>query len=337
MRAAVVGPGRVGTLLAVALTRAGHRVVAVAGGSPASRRQLAELVRGVRAVDTPSQAAAQADLVLLSVPDDAIEAVARTLARDAAVGPGHRVVHLAGSRGLDVLDLAARTGASTAVCHPAMTVPHGAQDPQLLVGTAWAVTARPADRPWAHELVADLGGDPADLRDDVRGLYHAGLAVASNTVGAAVAVARQLLLAAGIDEPRRFLAPLVAASVDNVLGRGATALTGPIVRGDLGTITSHLDALERDLPELARAYRALSGVVLEQVAPSLDPAVAAELARLLAADADAPLAADADALLAADPDAAPLVAPAGGEDVGAPPSVEAAPSPPTSADEQERP
>jgi predicted short-subunit dehydrogenase-like oxidoreductase (DUF2520 family) len=288
MRTVVVGPGRVGTLLAVAGARAGHRVAAVAGGSEAARQRVAELVAGVRPVADPATAVADADLVWLAVPDDALTAVVRDLVRADALAAGAKVVHVAGSRGLEPLQLAARTGARVAACHPAMTVPAGSRDPDLLVGVPWAVTAGPRDRGWAHELVVDLGGDPVDVADDRRVLYHAGLAVASNAVGAAVAVARKLLLAAGIDQPAPFLTPLVEASAANVAAQGAAALTGPVVRGDAGTIARHLEGLAMDVPALVEAYRALTGVVLDQARPGLDARQVAALEEVLQAVPERP-------------------------------------------------
>jgi predicted short-subunit dehydrogenase-like oxidoreductase (DUF2520 family) len=281
MRVAVLGPGRVGTLLAVACVRAGHRVVGLGGGSPASRARLAGLVAGARPEADVAAAVAGAELVLLTVPDDALEEVVTALTVADALGPGQRVVHVAGSRGLGVLRRAALAGARVAACHPAMTVPRDSTDPDLLVGVAWAVTAPPEDRSWAHDLVGDLGGDPHDVADDARVLYHAGLALGANAVGAAVVLARRLLLAARVDAPHAFLGPLVEASVGNALAHGADALTGPVVRGDLGTVAGHLQGLDRDLPELADGYRHLSRVILDQVRPELTPEVAGELDRLL--------------------------------------------------------
>jgi predicted short-subunit dehydrogenase-like oxidoreductase (DUF2520 family) len=282
VRVAVVGPGRVGTLLAVAGARAGWRVTAVAGGSAAAREAVAAAVAGVRPVASAVEAAARAELVLLAVPDDAIARVVDDLALAEAVGPDHRVVHVAGSRGLDVLHRAALAGARVAACHPAMTVPTGARDPDLLVGVPWAVTASPGDLGWAEELVVQLGGDPHRVADEARGLYHAGLAVASNAVGAAVVTARRLLLAARVERPEAFLAPLAAASVANAAVDGVAALTGPIVRGDLGTVRAHLDRIGADLPEVLDAYRALARATLEPVRPALPRDVAAALDDLLA-------------------------------------------------------
>ena len=180
------------------------------------------------------------------------------------------MVHVAGSKGLDVLRRASLAGARVAACHPAQTVPGTRVDPDTFVGAAWAVTCATADRPWAVDLVEAAGGDAHVVPDDRRVLYHAALTVGSNTVGAVVAVARQLLLAAKVDDPAAFLGPLVRASVDNVLADGASALTGPVVRGDTGTVAAHLDRLDEDVPSLAAAYRHLSLVLLGEVAPTLD-------------------------------------------------------------------
>ncbi|MFO7776857.1 MAG: Rossmann-like and DUF2520 domain-containing protein [Nitriliruptoraceae bacterium] len=284
MKVAIIGPGRVGTLLAVAGTRAGWRIVAVGGGSAASRARLTGRVAGVRSHAEPAAAVADAELVLLAVPDDAIEPVVDALVRADALGPGQGVVHVAGSRGLAVLRRAGLAGARIAACHPAMTIPAGATDPDLLVGVPWAVTSRPADLDWARELVVALGGDPQEVADDARTLYHAALAVASNAVGAAVVTARRLLLAAHVEDPAAFLGPLAHASVDNAATVGAAALTGPIVRGDVGTVAAHVAGIATDLPELLTAYRALAQATLEPVRPALAPEVVAALEELLTSE-----------------------------------------------------
>lgn len=278
---AVIGPGRVGTTLAAALTRAGHRIVAVSGGGDAGLERFTSRLAGVRVEQDPADASRRAGLVLVTTPDDVLADVVTRIAVADGFRDGQFVVHTAGSHGLAVLERARLGGAHVAACHPAQTFPSGPPDPDAIVGTAWAVTASGDDRTWARDLVEQLGGTPHDVPDDVRPLYHAALVVASNAVGAAVAVARQLLLGARVDEPGAFLGPLVHASVENVIGRGASALTGPVVRGDAGTVAGHLQRLAVDAPHLAEAYRHLSQVVLGQVRPGLDPEVAATLQALL--------------------------------------------------------
>lgn len=274
--AAVIGPGRVGLVLVGALGAAGHRVVATGGGGSRSRERVTATYPQVRAEKDPAAAAAGCDLVLVATPDDTIAGVVRALAVAGAVGEGQHVVHVAGAYGLDPLRPAALAGARIAACHPAQTVPAGA-GPHALDGATWAVTATPADAGWAWDLVRQLHGHPHDVPDDRRVLYHAALSVASNAVGAAVVVARQLLAGARVEDPAAFLAPLVERSVGGALARGADALTGPVVRGDAHTVARHLEALDADVPVLAGAYRHLTEVILSQVSPALEPRQVAAL------------------------------------------------------------
>lgn len=279
---AVVGPGRVGTALALALVRGGYRVVAACDTGSGRAAALAEQVAGCRVVSDERAAADAADVVLLTVPDDAIEEVVANVARVDGWREDHRVVHCSGASGAAPLRLAALAGARVAACHPAQTVPAGAGADALL-GVAWAVTCAGGDRAWAEDLVVATGGDPFPLAEGERTLYHAALTLGSNAAAAAVAVARQLLTAAGVPDGGRVLQPLVEASVHNVLRDGAGALTGPVARGDGGTVARHLAGLDADLPRLAQAYRALQAVVLDQVAAGLDPEVVAALSERLEA------------------------------------------------------
>lgn len=268
---AIVGPGRTGTILAAALARAGHTIAAAGGGGVSSRERFRNRFAGARVSEDPAAATSDADLVVVATPDDAVTAVIVDLAVRDAVGPGQRLVHLSGALGLAPLRPAVAAGVRVAACHPAQTVPDATADAAVLDGAAWAVTAEADDRTWARSFVTQVGGVAYDVPDDRRLLYHAGLVVGSNAVAAATSVARQLLSAAAIDEPEAFLDPLVHASVDNVLAAGAAAITGPVVRGDVGTVRAHLEQLEHDAPTLAAAYRSLARVVLAQVRLGMEP------------------------------------------------------------------
>lgn len=280
-RAALVGPGRLGTLVAHALNAAGVPLVTVAGGSELARDRLCAAIAGARPFEV-AQAPVGATLVVLAVPDGAIEGVVEEMVRAGTLDETHGVVHLAGVHGLAPLRRAGLAGARIAALHPVVSAPAGAQDPSLLHGAAWAVTSVAGDRAWAHDLVQRLGGDAFDVPEAARVRYHAALATASNAVGAAVVTARRLLHVSGIDAPDRLLAPLARASLEAALRSGAPALTGPIVRGDVETVTAHLTSLGPEMPELAEAYRVLARAVLISVRPSLPPAAAEALRELLA-------------------------------------------------------
>lgn len=259
----VIGPGRVGTALAMALPRELYQVHGVAGRSRAGIDRFTAAVPGARERNE-AEAAREADVVLLAVPDDALVALVRSLAAADAVRPGTVWVHTAGGHGLAALEPARLAGARTAACHPAQTFPDPETGRASLPGTAWAVTAAPEQLGWAKAFVHALGGTPVEVAEANRTLYHAGLVMGANGASAVVAQARELLLGAGVDEPDAFLAPLVTAAVRNAAGRGVSALTGPVRRGDAGTVAEHLAELRAVLPEAVEPYTALMRLALVQ-------------------------------------------------------------------------
>ncbi len=277
----VIGPGRVGTAVALALRDAGHRIVGVAGRGEASLAAFAERFPEA-AQGSPAQVCPLAGLVVVAVADDALPEVVRAAARDDAVVPGSRWVHVSGAHGLDVLRPARLAGARTAAVHPAQTFPDADAGREALPGTAWAVTADGDDLGWASVLVGDLRGTPVAVADDRRGLYHAGLTVGSNATTGVVSLARELLKGAGVDDPMPFLSPIALRSAEGGAQRGVAALTGPVRRGDAGTVATHLEELERDWPEAAGVYRALAQMLLTQSRRAgLDPELAQAVQRVL--------------------------------------------------------
>ena len=258
MDVAVVGAGRVGTALAVLLRDAGHRVVAVAGREGTVRRAATYLPDVP--VQPPAEAATGADLVILGVPDDLIRSTAGSLANAGAFRAGAWGVHLSGASRLGVLDPARAAAARPLALHPLQTFPDVEGALQRIPGCAVGVTAEDEEGFAVGEGIAkDLGARPFRLEDDARPLYHAAAVFASNYVVASVGTAERLFRIAGIDDATEALMPLVLATVENVdrLGAG-TALTGPAVRGDAGTIGGNLEALARSAPDAVAAYVAMA-------------------------------------------------------------------------------
>ncbi|MCM3536172.1 MULTISPECIES: Rossmann-like and DUF2520 domain-containing protein [Cellulosimicrobium] len=272
----VVGAGRVGAVLGSALRAVGHAVVGASGVSDASRDRIETLLAGVPVLEVP-QVVERAELVLLAVPDDALPALVRGLADTGAWQPGQIVVHTSGRYGTAVLDPARAAGAIPLALHPAMTFTGTSLDLARLEGTTFAVTAPGPVLPIGQALVVELGGEPVVVAEESRGLYHAALAHGANHLVVLVAQAAQALEAAGVDRPGRALAPLLAAALDGATrgadagaesgtGAGAGALlglTGPVARGDVGTVREHLAALDAlaatsDAADVPPSYRALS-------------------------------------------------------------------------------
>lgn len=277
----VIGPGRVGTALAMALPRELYRVYGVAGRSRAAVDRFLAAVPG--AVErSAEEAARESDIVLLAVPDDALVPLVRSLVVADVVRPGGVWLHTAGGHGLAALEPARLAGARVAACHPAQTFPDPETGRAALPGTAWAVTAPTDTLPWARGFVHALGGTPVEVAEVNRTLYHAGLVMGANGASAVVAQARELLLGAGVEDPEAFLGPLVGAAVRNAAGRGVAALTGPVRRGDVGTVGAHLAELRRVLPEAVEAYVALARLASAQARRAgLDETRAAAVERLL--------------------------------------------------------
>lgn len=253
----VVGTGRVGPALAAALKLAGHHPVAASGVSDASRRRAEALLPGVPLME-PAAVLARADLVLLTVPDDALPDLVAGLARTGAVRPGQLLVHTSGRYGAAVLDPARRAGALPLALHPAMTFTGTPVDVERLVGCCFGVTAPAELRMAAEVLVIEMGAEPQWIEEAARPLYHAALAIGANHLVTLVAQSMDLLRTAGVGEPGRMLGPLLGAALDNALRSGDAALTGPVARGDAGTVAAHLAELRARAPENVPSYVAMA-------------------------------------------------------------------------------
>jgi predicted short-subunit dehydrogenase-like oxidoreductase (DUF2520 family) len=254
----VVGAGRVGAVLGAALRRAGHQVVAASGVSAAAKARIARLLP--EALNLPADAVARAatDLLIIAVPDDALSGVVKGLADIGALHRGQLVAHTSGAHGVAVLAPASDVGAKVLALHPAMTFTGTAADLDRLRGISYGLTAPPQLKTEAERIVADLGGTPEWVAEADRPLYHAALVHGANHLVTLVNEALDRLRDAGAVHPEKVLGPLLRASLDNALRLGDAALTGPVSRGDAGTVARHLDRLAVTSPESVPSYLALA-------------------------------------------------------------------------------
>jgi predicted short-subunit dehydrogenase-like oxidoreductase (DUF2520 family) len=135
-----------------------------------------------------------------------------------------------------------------------------------LSGCSFGVTAPEQFRPMAETLVLEMGGEPEWIAEDRRPLYHAALASGANYLVTLVAQAADLLRASGVNQPNHMLAPLLSAALDNALRSGDAALTGPVARGDAGTVAAHLEELDRVTPHgpVRAAYLAMARLTADR-------------------------------------------------------------------------
>jgi predicted short-subunit dehydrogenase-like oxidoreductase (DUF2520 family) len=251
-RIGFVGAGAVGTAVARALAECGARIEAVAADHLASARSLVEKLPANLAAKAllPDEVARSCDLVFLAVPDDSIPLLAESLPWRAGQG----VVHLSGAKSSAVLAASRERGARIAALHPLMTFPHRDLEPtaraslERLAGCYWALeTEDTLLEQELRRLVSMLQGHVLMLGGESRIPYHIGAVFASNYVVAVIGAARALFetLDIGREESLAALLPLVHATIASVAESGIPqALSGPVARGDSGTVASHLNWLE---------------------------------------------------------------------------------------------
>jgi predicted short-subunit dehydrogenase-like oxidoreductase (DUF2520 family) len=282
LKVGLIGPGRAGTALARALVRAGHQLVAASAVSEQSKRRVRDHFPAARLTD-PAGVLAAGDLVLLTVPDDVLPGLVEGLAATGAPYAGRLLAHASGAHGIRVLDPATKAGALPLALHPVMTFTGREDDVDRIKGVSFGVTAPGPLLPAAEALVIEMGGEPVVIAEESRALYHAALAFAANHLVTLVAEAASLLQSAGAENPNRMLGPLLGASLDNALRFGDAGLTGPVARGDDGTVAAHIAAIAAHEPAALPAYRALARLTADRAlaAGRLRPDDAARLLEVL--------------------------------------------------------
>jgi len=253
----VVGPGRAGQGLALALSRAGH-TVHIHG-----RRGIPISPPLVLTWGGPPPWLGDVDVVLLAVRDGAIRDAATELAASQAVTSAHTVLHLSGL--LDETPLAPLrpTGAALGCLHPLQAIARPEAAPERLRGAVAALTGDTRAVEVGAQLARSVGMRPVSLAGSAKARYHAAAAMASNYLVVLATVAERLMAEAGVApaDARGGIATLMEGTLANVRAQGGEALTGPIVRGDVDTVRAHLAILP---PALQNVYRALGLAALQQ-------------------------------------------------------------------------
>jgi predicted short-subunit dehydrogenase-like oxidoreductase (DUF2520 family) len=283
----IVGAGRVGAVLGAALLRAGHHVTGVSAVSRASLERAAALLPGVPVRPIP-EVVSGAHLVVLAVPDDALADLVAGLSSTGTFTPGQLVMHTSGAHGIGVFEAAAASDIVPLALHPAMTFTGTAVDLDRLHDCCFGVTTVDLARPLGEALVIEMGGDPVWIPEGERVTYHAALAHGANHLVTLVAQSMQLLTEAGVEDPARVLEPLLSAALSNTLQLGDAALTGPVARGDAGTVAGHVAMLRRVAPDIRPTYLALARATAQRALLSgrLRAATAEPLLELLAHEED---------------------------------------------------
>jgi predicted short-subunit dehydrogenase-like oxidoreductase (DUF2520 family) len=264
-RLSIIGAGKVGQAIAILASRAGYETVTVGVLQPEqvpkeTRKNLTDIP-----ILHSVEAAREAELLLLTVPDDRIEACCLALSEAGVLQSGMTVGHCSGALGSEVLSPAAEMGCSIGSTHPLQTFPTVAAAVTTLPGTHWFTEGEPAAVERLNQLVSAMSGISVPLSTSQKALYHTAAVMACNYLTSLMDMALTAAGHADLDRDLmlKALLPLVRTTLTNIEQLGtAEALTGPIARGDVETVARHLQAMHPHAEELQEPYRALGAWTL---------------------------------------------------------------------------
>jgi len=277
-----IGAGTTGTALAVRLAQRGYHVVAVSSRSLTSAEKLASRISSCQVYKAAQEVADVADLVFITTPDDAIAEVAAELRWH----DKQNVVHCSGAHSVDILAPAERHGPNTGCFHPLQTFASIEQAIDNIPGSTFAVEAEEPLLTMLQDMAAALEGNSVLLKADDKVLYHAAAVFACNYLVTLVKLATDLWQTFGVSQAQatKALMPLLRGTLSNIDNVGLpNCLTGPIARGDLGTVGRHLEALEKGNQSVLRIYKelGLQTIPISLAKGKIDSQRAGELQALL--------------------------------------------------------
>ncbi len=248
--------GTVGTALATRLSSKGYKVVAVSSRSQNSARNLAQVINGCRAFDNNQSVADTAELVFITTPDDAIASVTSQIRWHTE----QSVVHCSGADSTATLEPAKKLDARVGAFHPLQTFASTKQAIENMPGSTFALEAEEPLLNMLKDMATALDGHWVELKAMDKVAYHAAAVIACNYMVTLVKLATDLWQSFDVPphQAAQALLPLLRGTIHNIDTVGIPqCLTGPIARGDTGTIKKHLRALQKIAPTMVTAYREL--------------------------------------------------------------------------------
>ena len=253
MKAGFIGAGTVGTALAIRLGERGYQIVAVASRSYSSAKKLADSIPGCRAVEGNQEVADAVELVFITTPDDAVGPVTAGIQWQA----GQNVVHCSGADSTDILEPARKLGANTGAFHPLQTFASVEQAIENIAGSTFAIEAEEPLLSILKDMATALDGNWIELKASDKVIYHAAAVIACNYLVSLIKLATDLWQTFDVprEEATKALMPLLKGTLNNIENVGIpNCLTGPIARGDSGTIQKHIDVLKEVAPAVLSTY-----------------------------------------------------------------------------------
>ncbi len=256
LKVGFIGAGTVGTALAVLLSSKGYGFVGASRRSRTTAGNKAGVVSNLRMLDSNQEVADAADMVFITTPDDTIAQVASEVRWHS----GQSVVHCSGADSVDILEPARKSGAMVGGFHPLQTFAGVERAIENIPGSTFGIEAEEPLLTTLKDMADVLGGHWIKLEAGDKVAYHAAAVFACNYLVTLVKMATDLWQTFSIptDQATKALLPLIKGTLNNIETIGIPdCLTGPIARGDTGTVNKHLKALRENAPALLFPYKEL--------------------------------------------------------------------------------
>lgn len=266
-KVAIIGAGIVGTAVGHILQKKGYEIVSVASRTENSLKRASAYINSKFTLN-PVEATSEVEIILITTKDDQIKEVCANIANNYESLEGKIFLHMSGALSNNVLESAQQKEAEIGSFHPIQTFASIDGAIENLPGSVFGVTVGQKIFPIVDKLVRDLGGKSLKIDDDKKPIYHAAACVVCNYLVALMHFGQGFYQAMGIspEDALKSFWPLVKGTISNIEKLGtAKALTGPIARGDIGTIEKHLKEMEKIAPDKIDLYKKF-GVYTIQVA-----------------------------------------------------------------------
>ncbi len=253
LKVGIIGAGTVGTALAVRLNSKGYRIAGVSSRRHSSAENLSRDVGNCPVFNDGQGVVDAADLVFITTPDAAIPVVTSQMKWHA----GQSVIHCSGADSTTILEPARKLGAHVGAFHPLQTFASVKHAIENIPGSTFAIEADEQLMAILKNMAADLGGRWIVLKASDKVLYHAAAVMSCNYLVTLVKLSTDLWQTFGVNREQAIqaLLPLIRGTINNIENVGIPqCLTGPIARGDTGTVSKHINALKKSAPDLLSTY-----------------------------------------------------------------------------------
>lgn len=265
-KVSIIGAGIVGTAMGYLLKENGYNIVGIGSRTIESAKRAQRFIGEGEASTDLCSITKKANIVFITTPDDVIESVCNKLAAEKCINEGMIVFHMSGALSSDVLKFARKEGANVASLHPLQSLADVKEAVKSLPGSFFCIEGDDKALPIARDIINALKGKIITLKSDKKPLYHAGASIASNFLVGIIRFGIELFEKAGIERDVTFrsLMPLIKGTIMNIEKlKIPSALTGPISRGDLSIVKTHLRSISKEMPERLRLYIELGRYTVE--------------------------------------------------------------------------